>query len=242
MINCIITDDEPIAQDIIETYVSKIPTLNLVAKCDNALDTLTYIQNNQVDLIFLRIEMPEISGLEFLKTLSNPPFVIFTTAFQEYALQGYEFDVVDYLLKPISFDRFLKGVNKVHARIDGPAPIKTALPIDPPTEGPNQDYFFVKADHEMIKINFQDLLYVEGCKDYVKIYCKNRRVMTLGTMKAMDDLLYPSNFLRVHRSFIVNLDKIESVVGNSFRVGDAIVDIGKSYRKSVLELVKEKLY
>jgi len=235
-INCLITDDEPIAQGILEQYVSKVPGLNLAGKCDNALQTLSALQDERIDLLFLDIQMPEISGLDFLKTLKNPPMVIFTTAYQEYALEGYELDVVDYLLKPISFERFLKAMNKVYARMENPVEV----PVAPTTET-RKDYFFVKADNELVKIKYSELLYVEGLKDYAKMICENRRVITLSTMKAMADLLPAKNFLRIHRSYIINLDKVEAVVGNSFRINDQLIAVGKSYRKTVFEMVKKKI-
>ncbi len=223
-INCIITDDEPIAQDILESYVNKVPDLHLVAKCNNAMETMAQLQTQKVDLIFLDIQMPEITGLEFLKSLPNPPLVIFTTAFQEYALDGFELNVCDYLLKPISFDRFLKAVHKVFDRLrPGPGMVESK-------DKEEKDYIFIKDSDELIKVWYDEIEYIEGLKDYVKVICKDRMIVTLSTMKNMEHIL-PNQFLRIHRSYIINTDKISSITGNSVRIGKELISSGKSYKE-----------
>lgn len=228
MIKCVIVDDEPIAQDILETYTSKTPNLELVAKCSNALEAMSVLQENKVDLLFLDIQMPEITGLDFLKSLSNPPLVIFTTAYQEYAIESYELNAVDYLLKPISLERFLTAVNKVFTRLET---------MD---ESIEKDYIFIKDSDEHLKIWFKDILYIEGLKDYVKIIRNDAKtIVTLSTMKNMEKIM-PSQFKRIHRSHIINTNKITSIVGNSVRIGGELISSGKSY-KEVFDSLKAGL-
>ncbi len=234
-INCIITDDEPIARSILKNYIDKIPDFNLVGECNNALETMSKLKEQQVDLLFLDIQMPEISGLEFLKSLSNPPLVIFTTAYQEYALEGYELNVCDYLLKPISFDRFLKAANKAMDRLKLSTPQPNAVLSNAET---SKEYTFIKDSDELIKVWYKEILYIEGLKDYVKVICEDRRIVTLSTMKNMEQML-PSNFKRIHRSYIINTDQILSITGNSVRIGKELISYGKSYKENFDALKKQ---
>ncbi|MFT5646396.1 MAG: DNA-binding LytR/AlgR family response regulator [Aureispira sp.] len=231
--NVIIVDDEPLAQEVLETYVSKFPALNLIAKCSNAVEAFDVLNNNSIDLMFLDIQMPQISGIDFLKTLPNPPQVIFTTAYSEYAMAGYELNVVDYLLKPISLDRFAKAVNKAVAK---------ELQENEPTihaSTETADYIFVKADKKLIKIRFDQINYIEGLKDYVILHTPNGRVVTLQTMKSLEVKLPSDIFMRVHRSFIVNMGNISIIEGNTIQIEKKIIPIGKNYKDVLLNIINK---
>ncbi|MCB0646389.1 MAG: response regulator transcription factor [Saprospiraceae bacterium] len=237
-IKTIIIDDEPLALDILESFIEKMPNLELMQKCNNAIEGMEALKNHEVDLIFLDIQMPQITGIEFLKSLPNPPAVIFTTAFPDYALEGFELDAVDYLLKPISLDRFMKAVNKASERIQIRKHGTDTI------EEIGDDYFFVKADKKLIKVNFSDIIYIEGLKDYVIIRQENSRVIALQTMKSLEDKLNSANFRRVHRSYIVNLDKVLALDGNTLEVMEKgqvkVIPIGKNYRDELLDMINEK--
>ncbi|MBK7474492.1 MAG: response regulator transcription factor [Haliscomenobacter sp.] len=244
MIKVIIVDDEPLAQDVLETYIEKIPELQLVGKCSNALEANEMLKQEAVDLMFLDIQMPQLTGIDFLKTLSKPPLVIFTTAYSNYAVEGFELNALDYLLKPISLERFMKSVNKAAEQLEllrkeTPAPAA----LEDPSSGDAGEYFFVKADKKLIKVNFQEIIYIEGLKDYVIIRMDNQRVITLQTMKSLEDKLPISKFKRIHRSYIVNIDKINAIVGNMIEVmekGQAKhLPIGKNYRDELLDMINK---
>ncbi|HLO52986.1 MAG TPA: LytTR family DNA-binding domain-containing protein [Saprospiraceae bacterium] len=238
MINAIIVDDEPLALEVLETYISQIPDIKLIKKCENAFEANEALKNNHIDLMFLDIQMPQLSGIDFLKTLSNPPCVIFTTAYPDYAVEGFELNAVDYLLKPISLERFLKAVNKVSEKL-------SAKHIDHENEAHEvaDDFFFVKADKKLVKVNYDEILYIEGLKDYVIIRQESGRVITLQTMKSLEDRLPVSKFKRVHRSFIVNIKKITAILGNMVELMEAgkikQLPIGKNYRDELLDLINE---
>ena len=238
MIKAIIVDDEPLALDVLETYIEKMPELTLVAKCENAIEANEALKNNDIDLMFLDIQMPQITGVEFLKSLNNPPAVIFTTAYPDYAVEGFELNAVDYLLKPISLDRFMKAVNKVSEKI-GKKSGDSSAPVE--MEG---DFFFVKADKKLIKVDFDDIIYIEGLKDYVIIRQETGRVITLQTMKSLETKLPDTIFKRVHRSYIVNINKINAVVGNMLEVTEKgqtkHIPIGKNYREDLLNIINLK--
>lgn len=239
MIKAIIVDDEPLALDVLETYIEKMPELSLVAKCENALEANEALKNNDVDLMFLDIQMPQITGVEFLKSLNNPPEVIFTTAYPDYAVEGFELNAVDYLLKPISLDRFMKAVNKVSEKIGSKGNDAPSGTVE--MEG---DFFFVKADKKLIKVDFDDIIYIEGLKDYVIIRQEAGRVITLQTMKSLETKLPETIFKRVHRSYIVNIHKINAVVGNMLEVTEKgqtkHIPIGKNYREELLNIINLK--
>lgn len=237
--NVIIVDDEPLAQDVLETYIEKLPDLTLVAKCNNAIEANDTIADGDIDLMFLDIQMPQLTGIEFLKTLQNPPLVIFTTAFSNYAIEGFELEAVDYLLKPISFERFMKAVNRAKELHKMQTGIQANSKDD-------QEFIFVKADKKLIKINFDDVLYVEGLKDYVIIKMPGNRVITLQTMKSLEAKLPSDKFKRIHRSYIVGLNQINAVIGNMVEIKDKgevkHLPIGKNYREDLLALInKNKL-
>jgi len=230
MIKTLIVDDEPLALDIIESYIEKIPDLELVARCDNAIDANEILQKEHVDLLILDIQMPQMTGIELVKSLRSKPKVIFTTAYSEYAVEGFELDAVDYLLKPVAFDRFMKAVNKVK---DG---------ADRSTVAADDDFFFVKADKKLMKIHFNEILYIEGLKDYVIIKKEAGRVIALQTMKSLEAKLPSNIFMRVHRSYIVNIAKIKAVVGNSLELIEngktKDIPIGKNYKDDLIAIIE----
>ncbi len=243
MIKTLIIDDEPLALDVLETYIEQMPELQLVGRCSNALEANEFLRKNQVDLIFLDIQMPRLSGVDFIKTLASPPMFIFTTAYSEYALEGYELNAIDYLLKPISIDRFMKAVNKAMEQFELRKKDESG---ESTTAGEGVEFFFVKADKKLVKIKYDDILYIEGLKDYVIIRLEQGRVVTLQTMKSLEDKLPLTRFKRIHRSYIVSIDKIHAVDGTSVDVYEKgqikQLPIGKNYRDEILEIVnKNKL-
>ncbi len=225
MIRCLIVDDEPLALDILENYIQRVPHLQLVQRCKHALEAYDFLQRESVDLIFLDIHMPELTGIDFLKSLSNRPQVIFTTAYSNYAMEGFNLDILDYLLKPIAFDRFLKAVDKA-SRILAPEPENVA--------DSGEDFLFVKTDGKMVKVRFDDVLFVEGMKDYVKIQMTDQRLVVHQTMKNMERALPAERFLRIHKSFLVAVDKIETLDGNLVGVGKHQLAVGANYRDDLL--------
>ncbi len=231
MIKTLIVDDEPLAHDIIESYVNKMPDMQIVAKCDNAIDANQILQSEEVDLVFLDIQMPQMTGIELVKSLNNPPKIVFTTAYAEYAVDGFDLNAVDYLMKPIAFERFLKAVNKVKEMLD---PSTTTTNAD--------DFFFVKADKKLVKVHFSEILYIEGLKDYVIIKKEQGRVIALQTMKSLEVKLPSDIFMRVHRSYIVNIQQIKAVVGNSIEIlesGQAKhIPIGKNYKEDLVKIIE----
>ena len=236
-INCIAIDDEPLALDIIKDYCSKVAFLNLLKTFDNAIESIEYIRSNKVDLIFLDIQMEELSGIQLLNALKQRPFVIFTTAYDRYAIQGFELDVVDYMLKPISFERFIKGVNKVFERmqLDGSAKQETgkSKPAEP-------TFFFVKTETRMERIENNDVLYLEGMGDYWRIVTKTRRIMTLMNARKLEEVLHEPQFCRVHKSFFIALDKIDSIERNRIKIGDQYIPVSETYHKAFFDLIERK--
>lgn len=236
MIKVIIVDDEPLALDVLETYIEQIPELELVAKCQNAFEANEALKKFPVDVMFLDIQMPQLTGIEFIKTLTDPPEIIFTTAFPDYAVAGFELNALDYLLKPISMERFMKSVNKVSDKLSS-----KSAEIEIMEEN---EYFFVKADKKLLKVNFDEILYIEGLKDYVIIRKENGRVITLQTMKSLESKLSAKYFLRIHRSYIVNVNKINAIVGNMIEISEKgqakHLPIGKNYRDDLLAIIEDK--
>lgn len=233
MINVLIVDDEPLAQEVLETHIARIGGLNLVKKCSNALEAKEALEEHSIDLMFLDIQMPQVTGVEFLKSLENPPLVIFTTAYSNYAVEGFELNALDYLLKPISFDRFSKAVEKVKEQIS----LRKIADVAP--EG--VDHIYVKSDKKLIRVKYSDIIYIEGLKDYVIIRMDTGRIITLQTMKSLEEKLPSKIFRRVHRSFIVAIDKIHAIEGNMIEVSEKgqpkHLPIGKNYRDELLDLI-----
>jgi DNA-binding LytR/AlgR family response regulator len=239
MINTIIVDDEPLALDVLETYIEKIPEINLVKRCTNAFEANEALKSHEIDLMFLDIQMPQLTGIDFLKTLSDPPLVIFTTAYPNYAIEGYELNATDYLLKPISLERFMKACNKTIELIE----LKRKENAWHVELGGAEDFIFVKADKKFVKVKYSEVLYIEGLKDYVIIRTEKGRVITLQTMKSLEDKLPPRLFRRIHRSYIVNLDKVDAIQGNMVEMTEKgqpkHLPIGKNYRDELLDLINE---
>jgi len=226
-LTCLIIDDEPLAQDIIENYLTNFSFVKLVAKCDNALIALDWIKKQKIDLVFLDVSMPFISGIEFIRTLKNPPAVILTTAHKEFALEGYELNVVDYLLKPISFERFLMAINKL--TLDVPETPKPVI-----TNARNDSFIYVKSEKKNVKILLKEILFIESLKDYIKIHTTNKTIITQVAISTIEQRL-PDNFLRVHRSFIVARDKITAYTQHDIEIGKLQIPIGRNYKTIVVK-------
>lgn len=240
-LKCIAIDDEPLALDLIKQYTSKVSFLNLIGIFENPLEAIQFLSNNQVDLIFLDVQMEEISGIQFLKVLTNKPKVIMTTAYDKYAVAGFELDVVDYLLKPISFERFLKAVNKVYDLINLERQNNTSDKIKLENEILDNDtYFFVKSGTQLIKINFDDVLYIEGQGDYLSIVTKNKKILTLQTFSKMEKILPENVFVRVHKSYIVSLPHIEKIERNRIIIGEKYIPISESYKDNFYKKIESK--
>ncbi|MDA9873698.1 LytTR family DNA-binding domain-containing protein [Saprospiraceae bacterium] len=234
MIRAIIVDDEPLALDVLETYIAQLPELELVARCENALEAREVLKEHDVDLMFLDINMPQLTGIDFVKTLSVKPNFIFTTAHPYYAVEGFELNAIDYLMKPIPLERFMKAVNKV---------INMQLGETSAPEKKKENFIFVKADKKLIKVNFDDILYIEGLKDYVIIRQKEGRIITLHTMKSLEAKLPDHIFKRIHRSYIVNIGAVDAIVGNMIELKEKSqvkhIPIGKNYREELLKVINK---
>lgn len=224
MLNCLIIDDEPLALNILESYISNVPELHLVARCNSAVEAMEMMHNYSIHVMFLDINMPMIDGLSFLRSLKNSPHVILTTAYSHHAIESYELDVVDYLLKPIPFERFLKAVNKLFNLQKNPlSSINTHAPVG---------YIFIKVDGRMVKLNYEDIVYIEGLKDYLKVHTSERHYVTHMTMKKMEETLPSNSFIRIHKSFILSLNAVKSISGNTVETIKDALPIGD--RKSVV--------
>ncbi|MCX2478724.1 LytTR family DNA-binding domain-containing protein [Pedobacter sp. MC2016-15] len=246
-LKCIAVDDEPLALDIIEDYVSKVPFLELVKRTENAIEALQLVQAGGIDLVFLDIQMPDLTGIQFLKIANNKASYILTTAYSQYALESYDLNVSDYLLKPIAFDRFYKAVEKVHSQHkNNVEPVLTPAPVAPAPAPvvaeiqPVQDFIFVKTEHKIQKIELDNILYIEGLKDYISIFTKAERVITLQNMKRMEETLPKSQFIRVHKSYIIALDKIESIERSRITICGKIIPIGDTYRDEFFKKIENK--
>lgn len=221
-IKCVITDDEPTACEGLRRYVEKVDFLSLMAVCEDAMQLNTFLQTQHPDLLFLDIEMPYLSGLELLASLAHPPHVIITSAYEQYALKGYELDVTDYLLKPISFERFLKAVNKVHNLLQQEERLEKTT-----------EFIFVRSDRQMHKVFLKDILIVEGLENYVCIYIENSKLLVRSTMKRMVEVLPKEVFLQVHKSYLINQEKIDMIDGNQIVVGQHTIPVARNFREEV---------
>lgn len=230
--NCLIVDDEYMARLLLEEYVKKVPFLTLVGTCENALEAFHLLKTEVVDVIFLDIQMPHLTGLEFAKILQNKPAIVFTTAYSEHAVEGFQLDVVDYLLKPFSFERFVQAASKASNFVA----FHKKAPLPLPTEYSLPGYFFVKSDGKQIKIRFDDILYIEGLKEYVSIYTTDKqRVVTLQSIKNLEAFLPKNTFLRIHKSYIISLAHIEALVGNQVEIHNKLLPIGATYKEEVMK-------
>ncbi|MDI3321487.1 LytR/AlgR family response regulator transcription factor [Pinibacter soli] len=236
MLKCTIIDDEPLATTLLENYISKVPFLDLVKTYNNPMDGLIDFNSNPVDLIFLDIQMPQLTGIQFMKLLQNRAQVIITSAYEEYAIEGFEHNVTDYLLKPISFERFYKAVEKAYNRTNPTQKIEGGPDLHAPTGG----YIFIKVETKMVRVELDDILYIEGLKNYVSIHTKTQRIVTLQVMKQLEKVLPPNRFVRVHKSYIVALDKIVSIERQEVSIKDQIIPIGVTYQESFFKLLESR--
>ena len=229
MINCIIIDDEPLALELVEGFIKDVPYLKLIGTYTSPQDALVPLREESIDLLFLDVNMPDLSGIQFLKSLPNPPAVIFTTAYDQYAIQGFELNALDYLLKPFSFDRFLRATNKAHEVITSKNSQKALG---------EHNYIFVKVEHNVLKIKLSDIFYIEGYKDYLKIFTGDEKpIFTLKSMKSMDQMLQDKGFIRVHRSYIISIDKIDSLRNGRIKISDKTIPLGEHYKADFEEKV-----
>ncbi len=232
-IKCIIIEDEKPAQGVLQNFIDEVPNLELLKTFTNALSAIELLKTNTIDLIFLDINLPQISGLNFLKTLKKPPEVIITTAYSDYALEGYELNVVDYLMKPISFERFLKAVDKVENKAESTAVGKSdniAL---------SNGYTFEKADNTIYKIEYDKIQYIESERDYVEVITENKKYMFRKSLKYWQSILPEDTFSRVHKSFIVNVSGIDHIFGNRIQIGDQIIPVGRKYKEVFMEKINK---
>lgn len=231
---CIIVDDEPMARDVIRRYIEQIPTLKLIAEFNNAIDASIFLQEHQVDIIFLDIRMPQLTGTEFVRSLRNSPKIIFTTAHKEYAYEGFELDVVDYLLKPIRLDRFLKAVHKAFPQKQYDTEQQMVSVNESGKPAPS--FIYLRVDRKMMKVLLDDIFYIESDKDYVKVYLEDSYLITRQTIASVEAMLSDSKFIRIHRSYIVSLGKLKSFTAETVEVGGKELPIGKLYRNIFLKL------
>lgn len=227
--SCIIIEDEPLALERTKSFVDKIPFLNLIGTFENALDGLAYLKANKVDLLFLDINMDELSGIELLESSKIESQVIITTAYQEYAIKGYELNVTDYLLKPFTFDRFLKAVNKAQENSIQPLP------------STQQDFIFVKTENRLVKIDLSDILFIEGMRDYRRIHTLNKKIMTLQNFSELEQII-PSNLVcRVHKSYMVGINKIESIERMRIKIANQIIPISETYKELFFKMINNRI-
>ena len=226
MIRTIAIDDEPLALQLVEGYISKTPFLELVASFDNPLDAMDFLNNETVDLIFLDIHMPDLSGIEFTRILQNRPKIIFTTAYEKYALEGFKLEAVDYLLKPFSYEEFLTAAKKAQKLIGLESGNKDKIEA-------NNEFLFLKSEYKIRRINFNEIKYIEGLKDYVKVYLQNepKPILSLNSLKALEAKLPPEKFMRVHRSYIVNLEKIDTIERSRIVFGKTYIPVSDQYKE-----------
>jgi len=233
-INCIVIDDELPAIEQMEEYISRIPFLDLLGSFDNAIEPINFLKSNKVDLIFLDIEMEGFTGLQLIKTLQHKPKIILTTAYDQYAIEAFELNVSDYLLKPFSFERFMKSIDKIYDSYIG---IKNSDINEPQYK---RDYFFVKTEFRMQRVDFKDILFVEGMSEYLRINTTKEKIMTLQNFKSIEDSLPAENFVRVHKSFLVAIDKIDSVEKNRIKIGEKFIPISNTYKDAFYMILNKK--
>lgn len=241
-LKCIAVDDEPLALGMICTYIEQTPFLELVGRYDNAVEALRGLHENQVDLIFLDIQMPDLTGIELARVLDrgrdlSGPRIIFTTAFNQYALEGYKVDALDYLLKPFSYEEFLGAASKAKAYAKLYAQnntLQVSAPLTTPTPEPEEEYLFLKVEYQLVRVAYQDILYIQGLKDYVKVYLQSapHPLLSLSSLKSLEEKLPARRFMRIHRSFIVSLDRINAISRNSVQIGDKTIAVSEQYKEA----------
>ena len=224
--NCLIVDDEPLSREVLRNYIYDHPDLELAGECKDAFEAMGDLEQKAIDLIFLDINMPKLSGINFYKSLNQKPMVIFTTAYPEFAVEGFELDAVDYLLKPFSFERFIKAVNKAKGKL-------------PAAEKESTDFIMLKADKKMYRTAYDDILFFESLGDYVKVHTKERVLIIASTLKKLLTELPESRFLRTHKSYIISMSSVEYIEGNQIKIGEQMVSIGQAYREEVLARLKQ---
>ncbi|MCU4154841.1 response regulator transcription factor [Carboxylicivirga sp. A043] len=235
-VNCLVVDDESLAVDVLSEYISRLDNLHLVDTCNNAVEAIQKLNDHQVDLLFLDIQMPGLTGLQLIRNLSHRPEVIFTTAYSEYALEGFELEALDYLIKPISFERFIKAVNRYFKNHQ-----QTEIPQNNSTNTFIDAFIFVKSDKMMVKVVLQDITHIESLRNYVSIYLSDgREIKTMNTISNIEEKLPETHFLRVHRSYIIAIDKIESYTTGSLNITDQNIPIGRNYKEQVLSILEKK--
>jgi DNA-binding LytR/AlgR family response regulator len=242
-IRCIAVDDEPLALEKIKGYIKKIKYLDLLECFTNGAEAMSYIRENQVDLIFLDIQMEELSGIQMLEAMTVKPRVILTTAYDSYALKGYELDVSDYLLKPISFQRFLKAVDKIYTSLEAEKATRDIRLADKEKTvkpQPEINHLFVKSGHATVRVNFDDILFVEGMKDYLRIWTADNKIMTLMSFKNLEDKLPAHEFVRIHKSYLVSIGKIESIERSRVKIAGEYLPVGESYKRNFLSLLEKR--
>ncbi len=233
-IRCLIVDDEPLAINVIKKFLEQFPQAELVSTCENAMEAFAYVSNNPVDLLFLDINMPTINGLDFLKSLKDPPMVIITSAYRDYAVEGFELNVSDYLVKPISFQRFLKAMDKATGSLRQNN--KPEVAVVTPTDN-TKSFIFLKVDKKMVKIYLDEILYIESLKDYVRIRTVYEDLVTHQNLNSMAKILPDDNFLRIHKSYTIAVDKVKSIEGNCVEIATKLIPIGRNYRKQAKEQI-----
>lgn len=231
MYRALIVDDEELARQLIASYLKRIPTIEVVGSCKNAVEALTILNRQPVDLLFLDIQMPGITGVEMIRTLVDPPAIILTTAYSEYALEGFELDVTDYLLKPFSFERFSRAINKAMVRLNN------RNQPSPTIQAESSNHLMVRADHKIHRIPYESILYIKSMQEYVAYYLTSGRIVALGSLKQLEGLLPPHQFLRVHKSYIIAINKVKSLEGNLLHLEDQKIPVGASYRENVLAIL-----
>jgi len=233
MIRTIAIDDEPLALQLVNSYIAKTPFLELLSSFDNPLDAMDFLSDNPVDLIFLDIHMPDLSGIEFTRLLENRPKIVFTTAYEKYALEGFKLEAVDYLLKPFSYEEFLKAAKKAEKLI------RLEKASEHEEIEANSEFLFLKSEYKIRRINFNEILYIEGLKDYVKVYLQNetKPILSLNSLKSLETKLPESKFMRVHRSFIVNLDKIETIERSRIVFGKTYIPVSDQFKDKFQEFL-----
>lgn len=232
-INCVVIDDELPAIKQMEVYIKRLPFLNLLQSFNNAIEPIAFLQNNQVDLLFLDIEMEGFTGLQLIKTLRHQPKIILTTAYDQYALDAYNLNVSDYLLKPISFERFIIAIDRIYDSFHHQKPIEAS------GSHYKRDYFFVKTDYKMQRIDFKDILFVEGMKEYLKIHTVNANILVLQNFKNLEESLPEYQFIRVHKSYLVAISKIESVERNRIKIGEELIPVSETYKDALMMVLSK---